>query len=244
VGEGSLLALGETDRTGEYRLDTLPPGRYFIRSGLIGSPTYYPGVSSRNTARSVNVVRSATSTGIDFSTARPFGVTVRGRLIFDPQQVSKRFTRLVGMGNRQVSVGEDGVFEFTRVLAGTHLIVLTRGGPERTSINVTGKDVEVELRAPLMAEVDGRLVAEDGQPERPIPVTISGSAFVWGSVSTDGGFQAFLPTGTYRIETGTPPEKYVVKSVISGSTDLMKGPLSVIGGQSYSIVINVGRNSN
>src|SRR6186713_3186509 len=38
---------GRTDAQGHYRLERVPPGRYFITAGLTNAPTYYPGVKTR-----------------------------------------------------------------------------------------------------------------------------------------------------------------------------------------------------
>src|SRR4030095_14948098 len=42
----TLMILTVTDNAGRYRLDNVPPGRYYIIAGLVESPTYYPGVSA------------------------------------------------------------------------------------------------------------------------------------------------------------------------------------------------------
>ena len=44
----TLVSLTVTDNAGRYRLDNVPPGRYYIIAGLLDSPTYYPGVSTMN----------------------------------------------------------------------------------------------------------------------------------------------------------------------------------------------------
>src|SRR5688572_21986224 len=45
----------QTDTQGRYRLENLPPGRYFITAGLTLSPSYFPGVKTPQEARSVAV---------------------------------------------------------------------------------------------------------------------------------------------------------------------------------------------
>src|SRR6516165_102675 len=58
----ALVSMGLTDNTGHYRLENIPPGRYYITSGFIEQPTYYPGVASVTGATIVNVAPGATVT--------------------------------------------------------------------------------------------------------------------------------------------------------------------------------------
>ncbi|HZI50446.1 MAG TPA: carboxypeptidase regulatory-like domain-containing protein [Terriglobia bacterium] len=43
TGGPTLLSLAQTDNEGSYRLENIPPGRYYITAGLVDLPTYYPG---------------------------------------------------------------------------------------------------------------------------------------------------------------------------------------------------------
>src|SRR5215470_4043618 len=52
-----LTAISQTDASGAYRLENLSPGRYYIRAGLVDSPTYYPGTMILSEARIMIVAR-------------------------------------------------------------------------------------------------------------------------------------------------------------------------------------------
>ena len=39
----ALVSIAETDEAGRYRLENVPPGRYYIVAGRVDFPTYYPG---------------------------------------------------------------------------------------------------------------------------------------------------------------------------------------------------------
>src|SRR6187399_1903865 len=41
---GVMVSIVQTDASGRYRLERIPPGRYYITAGLVDFPTYYPGV--------------------------------------------------------------------------------------------------------------------------------------------------------------------------------------------------------
>src|SRR5688572_27464981 len=43
TGGTALVSLGMTDSAGRYRLESIPPGRYYVVAGFVDGPTYYPG---------------------------------------------------------------------------------------------------------------------------------------------------------------------------------------------------------
>src|SRR5262245_48069427 len=46
TGGGVLVSLAQSDSSGKFRLENIPPGDYYIQAGLLDSPNYYPGVDS------------------------------------------------------------------------------------------------------------------------------------------------------------------------------------------------------
>ena len=52
-----LEAITETDASGSYRLENLPPGRYYIRAGLVELPTYFPGTTTPGDGTAEDSVR-------------------------------------------------------------------------------------------------------------------------------------------------------------------------------------------
>ena len=82
AGNGStLVALAQADPSGQFRLEDVPPGRYYIIAGRVDAPTFYPGVQDVGSGRVITVTSGATTDGIDFSATpeslRP--VAPRGR---------------------------------------------------------------------------------------------------------------------------------------------------------------------
>ncbi|HET9943064.1 MAG TPA: carboxypeptidase-like regulatory domain-containing protein [Terriglobia bacterium] len=63
----SLAGIAETDAAGRFRLENIPPGRYYIVAGRIDLPTYYPGVVDANEGVVILVTPGITVPGIDFA---------------------------------------------------------------------------------------------------------------------------------------------------------------------------------
>jgi hypothetical protein len=62
----SFAGLGETDATGRYRLENIPPGRYYIIAGRVDAPTFYPGTVESGAGTVVTVAQAAILSGMDF----------------------------------------------------------------------------------------------------------------------------------------------------------------------------------
>jgi hypothetical protein len=62
----SFGALAETDNAGRFRLENVPPGRYYIVAGRVDAPTYYPGTVQVNEGKIVQITPGLAVTGIDF----------------------------------------------------------------------------------------------------------------------------------------------------------------------------------
>jgi hypothetical protein len=66
-GAAAMSALGETDELGRYKLENVPPGRYFIAAGNLNFPTYYPGTQALLEGKTIFVNAGETVPGIDFA---------------------------------------------------------------------------------------------------------------------------------------------------------------------------------
>jgi len=67
LAEASAMAsIAETDEAGRYRLENVPPGRYYIAAGRVDFPTYYPGTQALGGATVVAITPGAVVSGIDF----------------------------------------------------------------------------------------------------------------------------------------------------------------------------------
>jgi hypothetical protein len=70
TGTAPLEGLTQTDASGRYRLEVMP-GRYYIASGSVTSPTFYPGTGNAAAARVVTVASGGLVESIDFSSFVP-----------------------------------------------------------------------------------------------------------------------------------------------------------------------------
>jgi hypothetical protein len=67
-GDGTAMAsISQTDAEGNYRLDNVPPGRYYIAAGRLDLPTYYPGTQELNVGVVINVAAGTNTPSIDFA---------------------------------------------------------------------------------------------------------------------------------------------------------------------------------
>jgi len=66
-GASALVSIGETDEAGRFRLENVPPGRYYIAAGRVELPTFYPGTLEIAAGKIVTVASGDTVTGVNFS---------------------------------------------------------------------------------------------------------------------------------------------------------------------------------
>jgi len=55
LGASMLAGLTQTDNDGRFRLENIPPGRYYIVLDPLDVPSYYPGVTKPDRATIVTV---------------------------------------------------------------------------------------------------------------------------------------------------------------------------------------------
>ena len=65
----ALISLSETDETGRFVLENIPPGRYYIVAGRVDLPTVYPGTQEISRGTVLTVAAGATIPDIDFAIA-------------------------------------------------------------------------------------------------------------------------------------------------------------------------------
>ena len=66
LAASSFGALAETDIAGRFRLENVPPGRYYIVAGRVDAPTYYPGTVQLADGKVVLITPGIAVEGINF----------------------------------------------------------------------------------------------------------------------------------------------------------------------------------
>jgi hypothetical protein len=210
-GAGVLVSLTQSDSSGSYRLENIPPGRYYIQAGLLDLPNYYPGVISPAAATVVSVPPGGLVEKLDFTMLRSVGAAVRGRV---PMNTSPRPARVTMFGartgffsNNTATIGADGAFEFHKVMPGSYTLNVTPYvGLPNLSIVVADTDVNLGLPSGPGFKVSG-IVGFGSRSRRPADqkVVLTGPS-PWAQLETvidDGGnFQLpNVPPGAYTVRT-------------------------------------------
>jgi hypothetical protein len=168
--EPVLARIVQTDNTGHYQLENVPPGRYYVTAGLVDSPTYYPGVSSIKEAQIVELGAGVVVVNLDFTLARSVGSRVSGRvtgLAQDTLADLRVVLMLANPPNGSLKIVDsvikaDGSFEFKAVSNGRYALRVVRSrtantidvpyAPVVSTFDVSDKDVlGLELRTSLDA---------------------------------------------------------------------------------------------
>jgi Carboxypeptidase regulatory-like domain len=159
-----LVAIGETNATGHYRLENVPPGRYYIMAGLIDYPTYYPGVTGQTEAKAVEIRAGTAVEGVNFSMQRPTTVKVSGHLPGLKPGSSLPVAMFGPTGTPlETNIKPDGSFEFDKVPLGSY--TLQAPGVIPVNVAVIDKDVNIDL-TPLYwgpgVQVSGKIIGRSG----------------------------------------------------------------------------------
>jgi hypothetical protein len=213
-------ALGKTDNDGNFRLESIPHGRYALVAGAVANPTYYPGTTKPDEARILTVGPGTPLPGFEFrlltslpspqASPRPLGNglrSVRNVSIFDVPG------KLLLEGGGQIQANAD-------------VFVVTLTGKSGT-IQTT-----LEYRPGLFYLTNSEL-----------DIATGGLRFTAGvGVRQDGSFYLSVPDGEYTATVSRKEgaaSKYYVKSIRLGSRDLLKAETKMPPSGSEEVVITL-----
>jgi hypothetical protein len=154
AGPPVLSSIGQTDSAGNYRLENIPAGRYYITAGLVDRPIYFPGSDAPTSSSIINVTAAASVTGVDFKLQRAVALKVSGRVLGNAvAQVSPARPRVTLLPRTpavqppypSALLRSDLTYEVANVLPGTYSVQLTGMGTltmkETVLITVADKDL-------------------------------------------------------------------------------------------------------
>jgi len=229
-----------TDNQGRYRLTNIPPGRYFIVSGV----TYYPSTVDADRAVVVTVGANSTTENLDFQLQRPFGGRVSGRVTPKPDTGKQEKAILSGVNLQEileVPVGPEGDFEFGHVPTGAYFVDLVPPSPGMGSFRVQVGDKDItglQLLRPPTQIITGRIVVENGPLPRAQLAFSTATSYVGATINPDLTFSARLHSTRHQVELAGMPVGYSVVSVRTGSADASQG-LVVSNADISGVVITV-----
>lgn len=232
-----------TDKEGRYRLNNLPPGRYYIMAGAFGEPTYYPGLAAMETATAINVTSGGSTPNLDFKLLKLLGGKIGGRLSAGARDPQLKATLLGGKLEEllDVQIGADGTFEFGHVPPGTYLVGLfpRPAGFSSLVVPVGDKDVaDLQLTLPPTRTVSGRIVVDNGPLPHSLLAFSTNQSYVSAPVNPDGTFSVKLHAARHHVDLAGMPVGYSVSSVRIGPQDALEG-FAVANADISGVVINV-----
>jgi hypothetical protein len=234
AGAAVLFGISQTETDGRYRIENIPPGRYYIFAGLLEFPSYYPSATTLERATAVTVDAGSTLSGMDFTMARPVGLTVSGRLEIPSTMrvttatvtLSSQALRGTSTSSTQLTVGSDGAFEFQKVPPGEYRLTSTLLGSMPVSLRVDEAD-RTNLVIPVIdcnagVSVSGQLVGAPASAVRTITLLGSRAGCAPATTLNANGTFTFngVPEGEYRIQLTPAPLGWAAVGVTVGKTDL------------------------
>jgi hypothetical protein len=216
---GALFSQTQTDAEGRYRLEGIPPGRYYIMAGRVDAPTYYPGREDVVAATVLSIVSGTSLDGIDFtiteSSARVPPPGAGGAVYFLPSNPDFAVAvRIRGEAAARVPL-----------MSPLGRIQLTP--KPNSNSNTAAPRIVFQVRR----GVNGRVAVDSG---------FAAARSTPGILQTDGSMTVKVSAGEYRFSLDNLPYDYEVKSMSAGAVDLLGDALLVNSAAVSDIDVTVG----
>ncbi|MEO6236372.1 MAG: carboxypeptidase-like regulatory domain-containing protein [Vicinamibacterales bacterium] len=225
------VSTSQTDDRGEFRVFGLAPGQYYVsasdpafravstpRGILHYSPTYHPGVSFADQARSVVVTGAADAPRVEFRLKIVPPARVAGQLVAsDGRQLFSAAIIMSPVEGEGAPIAApedptllpDGTFSFGSVVPG-HYQIRARGQTESAgaalfavySLTIEGQDVDsIQMMLRPGGVLDGRLIVESARGTKPplLPSIRVRAPFIDGNSFGDALTGTVQPNGTFAL---------------------------------------------
>jgi hypothetical protein len=262
----ALESLTQTDNAGRYKLD-VPPGRYYIASGSVASPTYYPGSTDLSAAKIVTVGSDLTVSDINFGsfipasrnptgfsivTALPPGNAVLTGILRYPDGKPAAGVALTAIPS---SALPGGTTSLTNIAAGTIYLTLGRqlvGGGSSVPVTDSNGAYRIDRLGPetyyILAGYADAPTFYPGTPDQSKAKTVTTTAT---STTNNLDFQIPLPPPTVAVRgkvvtsDGAPAVGAAIRLRSKNASSLPLGliapaALPVLNGPKQTIVANDG----
>lgn len=264
-----LISLSPTDAGGRYSIRNVPPGRYRVVAGYVEFQTFYPGTPDPTLAAEVQTTPATREDNLNFTVPRiPSAFSVGGRVstgtgeavpgsrvTLQPADRNAGTAATLGlpkMAAGSVDAGEDGTFQIPNVLAGSYVARVTVPGTRafaREVVVSNGPIRDLQLALPLSL-LSGKVLWEDGTPftesnrlENAILRTSSDAPaqVTTIAIKPDGTFSKAIEFERFQFLLRALPQEYVIRSMTSGSADLLREPLVISSSDLTGVEIRIGR---
>lgn len=230
-----------TDNEGNFRLQELVPGRYFLLAGAAGAGTYYPDSPVMKGAEALTVESGYEISGLDFQLKTRLGGRVSGRVNASMAALGSRTATLTGgilEELLEVPISSQGTFEFGHVPPGKYLLSLYPPTPGIASMPITvgNDDVSGRELVPLpVKKVSGRIIVRNGTIPHGILGFFTEKTYVGATINPDGTFSIELHAAHHQIDFAGLPVGYSLATVRVGDRTTTDG--LVVGNTDVSDVL-------
>lgn len=241
-----------TDNEGNYRLQELAPGRYFILAGAsgMGKGTYYPDSLEMKGAEVLNIESGVELDHLDFQLKVRLGGRISGRVKADMSGLGTRRATITGGALEdllEVPVQADGTFSFGHLPPGKYLLSLYPPTPGIASMPITVANDDIsgaELEPLPTNKVSGRIVVRNGAIPHGLLGFFTEKTWVVGKINDDGTFAVDLHSARHGIDFAGLPVGYTVASVRAGSQDVTEEGITVSSADVSNVVITLNAPKN
>jgi hypothetical protein len=236
-----------TDNEGNFRLQDIVPGRYFLLAGAAaeGQGTYYPDALIPRNAQVLDIVSAEELNHLDFQLKVRLGGRLSGRVNANMTALGPRTATITGGKLEdllEVPVNKDGTFAFGHVPPGKYLLSLYPPTPGIASmpITVANDDVSGAELLPLPTKrVSGRIVVKNGSIPHGLLGFYTVKTWVTSKINDNGTFSVDLHDAQHQIDFAGLPVGYTVASVKIGSQDVTAQGIRVANADVPDVLITL-----
>ena len=236
-----------TDNDGNFRLQEIVPGRYFLLAGAAGKGqgTYYPDSTSMTDAEVITVQSGIQIDDLDFQLRIRLGGKVSGRVNANMAVLGPRTATITGGKLEdllEVPVSRDGTFTFGHIPPGKYLLSLYPPTPGIASLPITigNEDFSGAELVPLPTrKVSGRIIVKNGSIPYGLLGFYTAKTWVTAKISEEGTFGVDVHSARQQIDFAGLPAGYTVATVKVGNQDVTREGILVGNADVSNVVITL-----